>query len=485
MAKLSKEQLENIKFINLHTYTHFSIPMGVGNVKAHIKRAVDCGHTGFAITDHYVMGGVLEAYKHLKDKDYLKKLGKEKFPLIIGCRLHIIDDLESKDRVNKYFPMTAYAMDAVGYKNLVTLCSLASREDHFYVRPRVSLAELIEHQEGLVVTGGDINGMIGQAILKETGQEELLMQIFKEHFGERFFLEVHHYDLKAQWDKDSRSYKEQETDPQKVVNLRLFELAKRHKVKCFLTQNSYMPKKSDKILQDILIGNHPFGKDGWKLSHAYHTMSVPEMYEAVQKNAPYISNEQFLEFCENTQVIQEMCSNVKLSFTPKLPIIQYEQSIVNTEESWDKVFEETKKSLTNTRLINLFDVAEDDVALKTSLKIMIRNEKIDFKNPQIQERLAYELEVIQRNGIIRLCDYFLLLEDVTHFVRENGYLRGFGRGSGAGSLVAYALDITDCDPLVFNLLFERFLTKERIGKYNFEVPGYSLSDVLKDEKKDK
>ena len=484
MAKLTKETLDQVKFTNLHTYTHFSIPMGVGTVKAHIKRASEAGLNGFAITDQYSMAGVLDAVKTLKDKDYLKKLGKEKFPLIIGCRLNVIDDLESRDRVNKYFSITVYAMNSEGYKNLVTLCSLSSREDHFYVRPRISLAELIEHQEGLIVTSGDMNGMISQAISKETGQEDLLMEIFKQNFEDRFYIEIHPYNLQEQWDKDTKTYKKQETDPQKVVNLKLFELAKRYKVKCFITQNSYMPKKSDKTLQDILIGNHPYGKDGWRLYHPYYTMSVVDMYDLVQKQSPYISDEQFLELCAVTQEIQEKCSNVKLTFSPKLPVIQYETSPVNTDPQWDVAFEETRKILTNDRLKVLFDVADaEDVSLKTSLKIMIKNQKIDFAKPEIQERLAIELEVIQRNGIINLCDYFLLLEDVTHFVRENGFLRGFGRGSGAGSLVAYALDITDCDPLVFNLLFERFLTKERVGKFNFELPGLPMSEVIKKGKK--
>lgn len=432
MAKLNKEALEAIKFTNLHTYTHFSIPMGVGNVKAHIKRAAEAGFTGFAITDQYSMAGVLDAIKNLKDKDFLKKLGKEKFPLIIGCRLNVIDDLESRDRVNKYFSITVYAMNATGYKNLVTLCSKASREDHFYVRPRISLAELIEYQEGLVVTSGDLNGMIAQAILKETGQEELLMEIFKQNFEDRFYMEIHPYNLQEQWDKESKTYKAQEIDPQKIVNLKFLELAKRHKVKCFITQNAYMPKKSDKTLQDILVGNHPYGKDGWRLNHAYCVMTVPEMYDLVQKQSPYISDEQFLELCANTQEIQSKCADVKLIFSPQLPVIQYETSPVNQDPKWDLMMEETKKVLVDDRLKVLFDVAKEDISLSTSLKIMIKNGKIDFKDPAIQDRLATELEVIQRNGIINLCDYFLLLEDVTHFVRENGYLRGFGRGCLSG-----------------------------------------------------
>lgn len=167
-------------------------------------------------------------------------------------------------------------------------------------------------------------------------------------------------------------------------------------------------------------------------------------------------------------------SKFKTILVPHLPSIKYEESVVNQGDEWELKFQEVKKQVESLHpgMYELFEVAEEDISLKTSLKIMIRNEKVDFKNKVHLERLNEELRVIQRNGIIKLCDYFLLLEDVTHFVRSNGFLRGFGRGSGAGSLVAYALDITDCDPIHFDLLFERFLTKERVGKLNFEIPNF-------------
>lgn len=608
---LSKEQLSQIQFVNLVQHTHFSMPFGVGNVKAHIKKVAASGLAGFAMTDTN-MGGVLEAYKAVKDK---------KLPFALGVQLNIIDDLQRQDKVNKYFTITCFAKNQKGYQNLVALTSIASTPDHFYYKPRISLPELIEHSEGVVVLSGDINGMLSQSIVRETGQEEILMQIFKDHFGDDFYLEMHFHNLSQQWDKDTKSYKDSGMDVQKTVNLKLVELARKYKVKCVLVQNSFMPNQKDKLLQDILIGNTPIGKDGWRFSNTYNTMSVEEMYERVQKEAPYISDEQFVEWSNNSILVLNKCKDIKLAFTPKLPKIKYEESVVNQDPVWEEKFQALKKDLKTRHqgMYELFEVSEGDISLKTSFKIMMRNEKVDFNNVHHLDRLVEELLVIQRNGIIKLCDYFLLLEDVTHFVRSNGYLRGFGRGcitenttvlikrfnekgivnlnkvqigdevltdkgtwekviqtftydvnemglkltqqngesitltkdhkilviknknrtfipaseltiedlvvvvneeseeilniikieetmlsskvydlmiantpsfltnfgtvhnSGAGSLVAYALDITDCDPLHFELLFERFLTKERIGKFNFELPGYPMSEYGKSE----
>ena len=480
---LTKEQLKEIKYLNISTHTHFSIPMGVGKIKDHMKRAAECGFTGFAITDSSTMGGALEVINASKDKDFLKKINREKFPILLGVQLNMIDDLEKKDKVNKYFNISAYAINNKGYQNLVYLTSIGSKSDHFYHKPRISLPELIEFQEGLLVTSGDINGMIAQSILKETGQEELLVEIFKEHFEERFFFEIHFKDLSKTWNRETKEYVDQGFNPQKIVNLRLFELAKKFGVKCVLTQNSYMPEKKHKSLQDILIGNHPIGKDGWRFGNAYYTMSVEEMYAEVQKEAPYINDEMFKEFCENSQILLEKAKDLKLSFTPLLPDIKYEESVVNKSQEWEDKYQAIKEDLKTfyPPLAELFEIGEREIALKTSLKIIIKNEKMDFKNKVYVERLNMELRVIARNGIINLCDYFLLLEDVTHFVRENGYLRGFGRGSGAGSLVAYALDITDCNPIDFDLLFERFLTKERVGAINFEIPNFPMKEYGKKE----
>lgn len=415
-----KEKLKAIPYVNLVNHTHFSIPMGVGNIKAHIKRAKQCGFKGFAITDSHMMGGVLEAYK-LRD---------EKFPVAIGVQLNVIDDLERKDKTNKYFTLTCFAKNAQGYKNLVTLTSIGSQDDHFYFKPRISLIELIQHSEGLVVLSGDMNGMLAQSILKETGQEEMLMQIFKEHFGDDFYLEMHFYNMKMQWDKDTKTHKMLEEDPQKTVNLRLNQLAKKFDVKQILVQNAFFPEPKHKLLQSILIGNTPAGKDGWHPFESFHTRPLDEVYDYIQEKSNYITDEQLVEWSENSMHAFNKLKDIKLSFTPRLPKIQYQESLVNQGTEWDDKFKEVKADLKtrHPKMHELFEVAEKDISLKTSLKIMIKNAKVDFKNKIHLDRLDEELRVIQRNGIIRLCDYFLLLEDVTHFVRTNGFLRGFGRG---------------------------------------------------------
>lgn len=464
---LTKEQIDEIKYVNLVNRSHFSIPVGLGKVKDHLKRAQKCGFQGWAITDNHMMGGVLEAYKAAKDS---------KFPLALGVVLNVIDDLGRKDKTNKYFTLTAFAKNLEGYKNLVTLVSLGSTEDHFYYKPRVSLVELIQHSQGVVVMSGDISGMLSQAILKETGQEDLLVQIFKDHFGDDFYIEMHPHNLRYQWNKDSKTYVEGENDPQKIVNLRLVELARKHKVKSVLVQNSFFPEPKHKPLQDILIGNTPIGKDGWKFHTSFHTRTLHDLYDMIQSESKYITDEQFVEWCSNSMEVLNKCKDLKLSFVPRLPTIKYEESVVNINPEWEEKFQEIKKMMKEKKhpIHELFEVSEKDISLKTSFKVMIKNAKVDFNNLNHLDRLDEELRVIQRNGIIRLCDYFLLLEDVTHFVRENGFQRGPGRGSGAGSLVAYALDITDVDPLKFELLFERFLTKERIGRYNFELPDFPI-----------
>lgn len=157
---------------------------------------------------------------------------------------------------------------------------------------------------------------------------------------------------------------------------------------------------------------------------------------------------------------------------------------MNKEPKWEEEFYKVKEALKadGHPLLEIFEASEEDISLKTSVKIMIKNAKIDFNNPVYgRNRLLVELKVIQRNGVIGLCDYFLLLEDVTHFIPREWTASRFWKRLGSRSLVAYALDITDCNPIDFDLLFERFLTKERVGKFNFEIPGYDFKDLSKDE----
>lgn len=466
------EELKKIDFVPLNTHSHFSIPFGVGKPSALLKKAIKMGHKGFCLTDINSMAGVFPLIKASKD---------EKFPIMFGAELNIIDSLENRNTSARYFNIVCYVKNNTGYKNLVRLISNSSKKDHFYYKPRISLSELIEYKDGLIITSGNMYGLIGQSILKESGQEEILVQIFKEHWEDDFYFQLNYHPKNMEFDYKANKHVELGFDPQKIVNLKLLELAKKYNVKYFITQNAFMPDKKNKVQQNILIGNDDQYKHSkFQEYHTYDLKSVDYMYNEIQEMSPYIDDETFISACKTSVEIFDKCKNVKLKFKPQLPEIKYAEHIVNTDSKWDEVFYDTMKDVkeVSTTLYEMMEIAHDrDIALKTTLKIILKNNKINFNNKIYADRLAYELKVIQRNGVIKLLDYFLLLEKVTHFVRENGFLRGFGRGSGAGSLLAYALDITDCDPILYGLLFERFLTQDRIGQFLYEDDEFKYNSV--------
>lgn len=470
---ISKKELSEIKYVNLHLHSHFSLLDGVGTIKDHITECVHKGHSGIAVTDHGVMSGCIQLYKMSRDKDLLKKINLEKpLPIVMGSELYITRDLNERNPENKYNHITVLAKNEVGYRNLCHLTSIASKEDHFYTRPRISINELFQYKEGLVITSGCFIGMIPQAIHKETKEEENLVNLFKEHFGDDFYIELHISDIRMKWDKTLKKHVDQGCNPQERVNIRLIELAKKYNVKTIIAQDSHMPKKEHHFIQSIMIWNSPSGKDGWHFPEAFYTMSVEEMYEKCQKITPYIDDELFINSCRHSIEILEKCQNCKLEFEPLLPEIDYINHPVNKNEKLEKDLETLNQLFKglDKEFSNLLELSKSDIALRTALKVIIHNKKFDLTNDKYRARLVYELNVIQRNGVVKLIDYFMLLEDVTRFVRDNGFFRGFGRGSGAGSLLAYSLDITDVDPIKWGLLFDRFLTKERIGTMDFSIP---------------
>lgn len=473
---LSKEELSQIKFTNLVQHTHWTIPMGIGNVKKQVVGTIKKGLHGFAISDHNVMSGVLELYGLSKDKDFLEKNKISSLPIMIGVKLNFTDDLDNKD-LSRLFHLTLFAKSNKGFKNISYLTSISSDEDHYFQTNRLGIHELLERSEDVMIGSGGVNGLLGQAILKGTGQEEDLAQIFKDNFGENFYIEIHYRPMRKHWDSGLKKYIEEKDDVQKMVNLRLIEIARKLNIRCCLVQNSYMLEEKHFLLQDILIKNHPdYKKSGWSLDQPYQVMNVEEMYNYIQKNSSYITDEMFREFCDNTQYVLDQCRKIKLEFSPSLPAIKYEEHEVNLDPSYEIKLEDLRKKMVGRcdLMVHLIDKSVDDISLRTTLKTIIRLGKINWDNQKEIDLLAFELKVMQRNGVIKLCDYFLLLEDVTNYVVSIGKYRGFGRGSGSGSILTYAMDISDTHPIKYGLLFERFLTKERIGTYFFEIKGYPL-----------
>jgi DNA polymerase-3 subunit alpha len=422
------------------------------------------------------MSGSLQLYKVAKDKDFLKKLDRtENVPIIIGSELYISLDLAERDVNNKYSNITVLVKNNAGYRNLCHLTSIASLPDHFYSRPRISLAELFQYKEGLIVTSSSFYGLIPKAIHLGTGKEEELFKLFKEEFGDDFYVEIHLRSLKKSWDKTLKQHIDQESDPLEKVNIRLFELANQYNVKVVLAQDSHMPKKEHHFVQTIMIKNAPANKDGWHFPEAYFTMSVAEMYDRKNKVTTYladlIDDAKFVEYCENSIEILNKCKDLKLEFSPQLPTIDYASHPLNLNDEFEKKLNDldVKFKDKDPDFVKVLKFSKRDIALRTALKVIVSNNKIDLDKDDYRQRLTYELNTIQMNGVIRLIDYFMLLEDVTRYGREKEFFRGFGRGSAAGCLLAFALDITDVDPLIFELLFERFLTKDRIGFLDFSI----------------
>lgn len=493
---LSKEKLNEIIYTNLVAKSHYSIPFGVGKIKDQVSSAAKKGHRGIAIVDDFAMNGILEAYTLSKDKDYIAKLKKDKFPILLGTKINLTDNLEAED--SSLFNISLYAKNWQGYKNMTYLTSLSSMPGNGFLNgdnqlvKRVSLENLAERADGLVIGSGNIEGILSQAIIKGTGQEEDLIQIFKEIFGDNFFIEIHYHPKTKFWNKTAKAYQEQDQDVQKVVNLELIRLAKKYDVKCCIVQDSYMFDKKFDYIQNILIANHKdHKKDGYYIDIPKYMMSVEEMYNYVQEHASYITDDQFVEFCENSNLFVDLCKDIELEFEPALPKINYEEHPVNlpeNKEKYDQLFKEywKKAELVSPALGEIFKIAHlrKDEALLTTLKALIRLEKVLWDNPIYLDRLAMELKVLARNGVLNLLDYFLLLEDVTNFLRDIKYLRGFGRGSGGGSILTYFMDISDIEPIKYNLLFERFFTQDKIGLQFHERDGYSLKEYSKSKPKD-
>lgn len=478
----------NIPFVNLRTFSHYSMLLAVGTPGEHLESARAAGHSGVAITDNASLAASIQLYKISKDKQ---------FPCVIGTHLYITEDLNLKDPDHKYDRLLIFIKNFEGYQNLCRLLTIASLEDHVYYRPRISFEELFKHKEGLIVSTSDSASPFGHAILHSTGREKELLELFKKEFGDDLYCEVSLADQGQRWSKDLKAFVPEE-NKQEIVNKRMIELSRELKITPYLSMPSYMPKKEQYMIQKIVISNSPTGKDGWHFHEPQYTMSLPELYARKEKIAPYLSDDDFVQFCKNSVEVLEKAKAFKPSFKPLLLKIDYKEHPASKDaeleerllmmekyfETSDPEFSELLRVSRENETIQetikripelkeYLDPYLKDDALRLTIKIVVDQEKIDLQDDVVRKRLTHELKLFQRNGVFQFCDYFLPLEDVVRFHRENGFERGFGRGSGGSSILCYAMDISDVDPIAYDLDVDRFATKERLGRFSIELPGIS------------
>lgn len=401
---------QSIPFVHLHTHTEYSLLDGASRIPELIAEAKNLGMKALAMTDHGQMYGAVTFYKEAK---------KAGIKPIIGCEIYLAPqsrrDTFEVDGV-RYYHLILLAENETGYRNLVQLVSLANLEGVYY-KPRVDKELLRKYHEGLICLSACVAGEIPQALVRDNMERaDRLVQEYIDIFGRNnFFLEIQKHGL---------------ADEKKAA-AGLVELAKKHKLGLVVTNDAHYIHRADHEFHDVLLciqmGKTLDDPNRMRFnSDDYYLKSAEEMAELFPE---------YPEAMENTVRIAERC-NVDFSFgnhyLPKFPLPEG-----TTEEEY------------------LRRLCEE--------KLTLRYNPVTAK---VQERLDYELSIIHRMGFD---SYFLVVWDFINYARQQAIAVGPGRGSAAGSIVAYVLGITDIDPLKYALLFERFLNPERITMPDIDI----------------
>jgi DNA polymerase III subunit alpha len=397
------------QFVHLHVHTEYSLLDGAGRIRDLIARAKELGMPALAITDHGNMYGAIQFYQEAK---------KQGIKPIIGCELYVapraMDKKEGKqDAAHQH--LVLLAKNDKGYRNIIKLVSKASIEG-FYYKPRIDLELLKENCDGLVALSGCLAGKISRKILENNMAEarEHVLE-YKEIFGEDFYLEIQNHGLAEQ--VQVRQGKEQ--------------LAAELDVKLIATNDVHYVYQEDAAAQDVLIciQTGSLLKDTKRMkfqSQDLYLRSPQEMMELFQDMPSSISNS--LEIAD------------KCNFEMELGKLHFPDYEVPSDETPDTY---------------LRKICEEGVAKRYPNMIA-----------EVKERLEYELGVIKNMGYAA---YFLIVQDFVNYAKNNNIQVGPGRGSAAGSIVAYSINITNIDPLKYNLLFERFLNPERISMPDIDI----------------
>ena len=400
-----------MKFTHLHVHTEYSLLDGSSKIRELVHRAKELGMDALAITDHGVMYGVIDFYRACK---------AEGIRPVIGCEVYVAPgsrfEKEGAQSDKRYYHLVLLAENQQGYQNLMKIVSRGFTEG-FYYKPRVDYELLEKYHEGLIALSACLAGEVSTALRMGNYEEakESALDLQKIFGKDNFFLELQDHGIPAQ----------------KSVNQGLMRLHEETKIPLVATNDVHYTLAEDAAAHDILLCIQTLSKvadkDRMRYEGGQYYLKSPE---EMQQLFPYAK-----QALQNTWEISNRCQ-VEIVFGEyKLP---------------------------------RFDVP-DGFTAKAYLR-MLCEEGLKSRYPecflQHKERLEYELSIIENMGFV---DYFLIVWDFIRYARENQIPVGPGRGSGAGSIAAYALRITDIDPIRYNLLFERFLNPERLTMPDFDV----------------
>ena len=399
-------------FVHLHVHSNYSLLYSSATLESIVETASSLNQKAVALTDHGNMFGVLLFFRACKAKGIKP---------IIGCDFYVapFSRHEKKQYQNEkqFYRLVLLAKNLQGYKNLMMLTSKSYIEGLYY-KPRIDEELLQENKEGLIALSGGMTGKLGYLLLngKEAEAEEFARNYSKLFGSGNYFIEIQDHGLQEQ----------------KKLNDLLIKLARRLGLPVVITNDVHYAKKEDAVSQDILmcIGNKKLQSDTKRAR-----LGVSEFYiKSADEMASLCPN--YPEFLINTVRIANKCDVEIPKLGPILPIYQIPEGFKDKNEYIDHIVNEGLKK------------------------------RYGEVTQKIRERADYELSVIKKMDFV---GYFLIVWDFIKWAKDHDIPVGPGRGSGAGSLVAYAMTITDMDPLQYDLLFERFLNPERVSMPDFDV----------------
>jgi len=400
--------------IHLHVHTEYSLLDGAIKTKKLVEKAKKLGMEAVAITDHGTMFGALGFYLEAK---------KQGVKPLVGIETYLTEDIKEKGKDTSRYHLVLIAKNLQGYKNLLRISSIGYI-DGFYHKPRCDKNILRQYRDGLICLSGCLAGEIPQSIMKGSSEEDIVRIIneYKDIFGSDFYLETQANGISEQ----------------KEVNEQLVKFAAKTSTDLVVTNDCHYLEKEDQVAHDVLLCIQTKKMYAEKNRMKSEGSLYFKSEEEIRKEMPY---EWIRTAIENTHKIADKCDlEIPMSgyHFPK-----FELPVGTTME--DEFIRRCKNGLDNRLACPEYSYAN---------------------RTQYEDRLDYEIKTILAMGFP---DYFLIVEDFISWAKSQGISVGPGRGSAAGSLVAWSLGITDLDPIPYNLLFERFLNSERVSMPDIDI----------------
>lgn len=414
-------------FVHLHNHCHYSLLDGLQKVPQMLDRAKELGMSAIAMTDHGTLSGVIEFYNEAKSRDIKPIIGLEAYVATRGMH-----DKAGKIDANPYH-LILLAKNNQGYQNLMRLSTQAHLEG-FYYKPRIDRELLAKYKDGLICLSGCASGEVARHILNGAMDEaKKVVEWYRDLFGkDNYYLELQDHE---------------EWEPQIRINKGLIELNQQTGVPLVVTADSHYTCREDREAHEVLLcvqtGKTIGDTDRMEMDMALFVTGADEVISR-WKHIP--------DAVSNTVKIAESC-NVELELG-KILIPKFPTPDGKTEGSY------LKELCWQGAMWRYGDIPKEDMPLQTETKA--RNQLPS----EVIERLDYELGIIENMGFQ---GYFLIVADFINWGKNRGIIFGPGRGSAAGSIVAYILNITDLNPLEYDLLFERFLNPDRISMPDIDL----------------